>query len=247
MNKRLLALCTTLSLAGLPAHAQMNQEGFDDYGAFQSDPVDLDQEYQETFGRFFQINTHLGSSVVTGGLGKAYSAGFMFGLRFIFFFDKALAAELSASFVRHSFLYNEENTGRAGVEIDGSVNMIPLSLGVRYAFDPESLSRGFAAMNPYLVGGGELVFRSEKVKTADTFGLQNDITQKFNDGAVVNSRAMGIFVGGGFEFDVYRKKLFLGLDIRYHLLYWNDGASFVGNTSRRGNGITILGSASYNY
>ncbi len=247
MNLQKLSLAIFLGLSTSVAQAQFAQEGFDDYGAFQSDPVDLDQEYQDTFGRFFQINLNLGSSVVTGGLGRAYSSGFQFGLRFIFYFDRAIAAELGGGYIRHSFLYNEENTGQVAVEIDGNVSLIPFSLGVRYAFDPESLSRGFAAMNPYLVGGGELIFRSEKVKRASTFGLDSSVREKYKDSAVINSRALGVFAGGGIEFDVYRKKLYLGLDLRYHLLYWSDASNFVGTTSRRGNQISILGSASYNY
>ena len=248
MKLRLPLLFALISSISSPAWAQESfQDGYDDYGAFQTDPVDLDTEYQEIFGRFFQINFHLGTSILTGGLGNAHSAGLMFGGRFIFFFDKMLAAELSASYSSQSGLYDETNTDVVGVEIDQTMKLIPLTLGIRYVFDQDTLPRGFAAMNPYIVGVGEIVFRSEDVKTAKTTGLQTDIKSEYVDGATINSLGWGATLGGGFEFDVYRKRLFLGLDLRYHIMFWSDASKFIGEADRKGNYISVLGSVSYNY
>lgn len=231
--------------------AQNNsQNGYDDYGSFATDPVDLDNEYTEVFGRFFQMSLHLGTGIYTSSLGSTYSAGALFGGRFIFYFDKRFAAELSASYARHSGLYNQDNTGStAPLDIELTSSVIPLAIGLRYAFDQDSLPRGFSSMNPFLVAGAEMIFRSEAVEgTPTTDGLTPALRNKYVTGAILNSTALGVNFGGGVEFDVYRKKLYLGVDLRYHMMFWSDADTIIGvNLDRRGNYMTILGTASYSY
>src|SRR5689334_4231588 len=74
--------------SGHEARAQFWQEGYDDYGSFSTDPADLDTEVSDLFGRYFESQVHLGTAILTGDLGKAYSAGVLAGLRFMFYFDR---------------------------------------------------------------------------------------------------------------------------------------------------------------
>lgn len=227
-----------------------SQSGYDDYGSFATDPVDLDSEYTEVFGRFFQMSLHLGTGIFTSSLGSTYSAGALFGARFVFYFDKRFAAEMSASYARHSGIYNQDNTGSTPpLDVDLAASVIPLAIGIRYAFDQDSLPRGFSSMNPFLVAGAEMIFRSEAVEgTPVTDGLSPALRSKYVTGAILNSTALGMNFGGGVEFDVYRKKLYLGVDLRYHMMFWSDADTIIGETlDRRGNYMTILGTASYSY
>lgn len=230
------------------AQEGINTNIYDDYSAFESDPVQLDEEVSRYFGRFFQTNFLLGTGLFTGDLGKANSAGFNFGLRFVFYFDKMWGGELGLGYYGHKTTYNSENTGSADIDVSLDTVMIPVSLGVRYAFDRDNLPRGISLMNPYLALNGEIIFRSEGVKgEAITTGMDSSVASKFATGSVVSTTAFGTSIGGGFEFDVYKNKIFLGLDVRYHLLFWPDADTLVGELGRTGNYFSVLGMLSYNY
>jgi hypothetical protein len=104
-------------------------------------------------------------------------------------------------------------------------------------------------MNPYIAAAGELMFRTEAVKLdSKTDAITDpDLKTKFTSGALVNTTAFGVNIGGGFAFDVYKSKILLGMDIRYHFLYWPDAEIMVGNLSRTGGYFTAMGQVCYNY
>lgn len=224
---------------------------YDDYGSFATDPVELDNETEQLFGRYFQNSFLLGTGIHAGDLGLAYSAGVFAGMRFVFYFDKIWGAELGIGFSRHNGIYDSSNIGKltAGdINLQLSQTLIPLNFGLRYGFDRDALPRGLAAMNPYLSAGGEVIFRSEKVVGTPTVtGLKTSLQGKYSADAILNDQAFGVALGGGFEFDVYRRKLLMGLDFRYHLTFWPDEAEKFGNLSRSGQYITVLGQATYSY
>ena len=78
--------------------AQTTFPGYDDLDQFTSEPVDLDREFSEYFGRFFQMNFLVGTQVFTGGTGDTLGAGFLGGVRFVFYFDKFWADELGGMY-----------------------------------------------------------------------------------------------------------------------------------------------------
>lgn len=245
---RTFAIAALFSGSMAQAQEGINTNIYDDYSAFESDPVQLDEEVSRYFGRFFQTNFLLGTGLFTGDLGAANSAGFNLGLRFVFYFDKMWGGELGIGYYGHKTTYNPENTGNANIDVSLDTVMIPVSLGVRYAFDRDNLPRGISLMNPYLALNGEIIFRSEGVKgTADNSGIDASVRDKFATGSVVSTTAFGTSFGGGFEFDVYKNKVFLGLDVRFHLLFWPDADTLIGKLGRTGNYFTVLGMVSYNY
>lgn len=252
MKKRFLSLCiislfTIGNVYSQPKNQDYNPD-FDDYEAFESDPIELDQEVSDYFGRFFQSSLLMGTGLFTSGLGRANSAGFLFGARFTYYFDRVWAVELSGSWARHNTFYNSDNTDTTGVDVSMKTTLIPVQLGIRYAFDVKKLPRSFALMNPYLAFNGELIFRSESVQGTPTVsGLNTDQQLKYAAGSVNSSTAFGTAFGGGIEFDVYRNRLFLGLDLRYHLIFWTDSSDIIGSIDRRGHYVSILGSLTYNY
>jgi opacity protein-like surface antigen len=237
-----------LSLSSAQSDNGTSTNLYDDYSAFESDPVQLDEEVSRYFGRFFQTNVLLGTGIFMGDLGKANSSGFNLGVRFVFYFDKIWGGELGAGYYTHKTSYNKDNTGFNNISVDMDTVLIPVTLGLRYAFDRDNLPRGISLMNPYLALGGEMIFRSEGVKgSPDNSGIDPEIKDKFIDGSVISTTAFGFTLGGGFEFDVYKNKVFLGLDLRYHFIFWPDADKFIGNLGRGGNYFTILGMVSYNY
>ena len=250
----LTLLFSTSTILSSLSHAQSSSSDsaftgdYEDYQAFETDPIELDQEVNELFGRFFQSSMLLGTGIFTGGLGRANTAGFDIGMRFVYYFDRVWAAELSGSWIRHNTFYNKNNTDISNVDIRITTTLIPVQLGIRYAFDVKKLPRSIALMNPYLAGNAELIFRSEAIQgTPDTSGLSPGLQSKYASGAINNSQAYGINLGGGMEFDVYRSRLYLGLDVRYHMIFWSDSEDIIGAIDRRGHYVTVLGALTYNY
>ncbi len=230
------------------ALAQINQSAYDDFGAFSGDPTDLEDEVATIFGRYFQTSLQMGTGILGGDLGAAYASGFLVNVKFIFYFDRIWASELGVGFGRHQGYYDELNTDVADVDMPITMNLVPVYLGFRFGFDQDRLQRGFATMNPYLSVNGEIIFRTESVAASAIttgLGVPNDV--KYGALANVPTTAFGVNVGGGIEFDVYRKRLFLGVDLRYHLLVWSSGTELFGTLGRSGNYITLMGAATYNY
>jgi hypothetical protein len=256
---RALLIAAGLVIFSPSTRAQQWGESFDDYGSFSTDPTDLDNEVAEMMGRYFQTNFGLGTMIFQGGLGKAYSAGILAQLKFIYYFDKVWGAELGIGFGRTTAFYDSQNTNTSGVDVQLGVTLYPVQFGLRYGFDQERLSRGLATMNPYLSVNGEFLFRNEAVEGASTVtGLDPELQPKFAQGSIISSSGFGVNVGGGMEFDVYRKRVFLGVDVRYHLMFWSDAATVIGGSgaintdqasglARSGNLITITGSVTYSY
>ena len=247
--KRFLVLGLLLKNFCLYAQENVNGNLYDDYTAFDSDPVQLDEEVSRYFGRFFQSDFLLGAGLFTGDLARSNASGFDLGVRFVFYFDKLWGGELGAGYYSHKSFYNQTNTGLVGLNINLDTVMIPLSLGLRYSFDRDNMPRGISMMNPYIAAAGELMFRSEGVKYDSKNDPITDPDQKakFTPGAVVNTTAFGVNLGGGFAFDVYKSKILLGVDVRYHFLYWPDAEILVGTLSRVGGYLTAMGQVSYNY
>lgn len=251
-----LVLLGGISLFSLKTEAQ----DYSDFSDFAADPVLLDQEANELFGRFFQNSILVGTGIFTGDLGKANSAGFLIGMRFVFYFDKVWGLEMQAAYGKSQGVYDERNTNASAVNLTLNTNIIPFHVGFRYGFDQSQLPRGFSTMNPYLALGGELMFRSERVVGTPNLpdgSVSTDIQDRYGEGAINNSNAIGFNVGGGVEFDVYKNRMLLGFDIRYHFMFWPDAQlrfgdpTTTGSTAapleRSGGFLTILGSLTYNY
>ena len=239
-------------LVSLPVSwGQSSIDSYDDYSTFTVDPEELDREAIDIFGRHFQMNFSLGSAVALGNLGRAYAAGINGNLRFVFYFDRIWAVELSGGFIRSNGLYDDAGVGLTTtntVNVQLQQTIIPVSGGVRYGFDLQNLPRGFATLNPYLSVNAASYFRQEKVIGEPvTVGLSSDLQGKFVADNVLRTTAFGFNLGGGLEFDVYKRRLFMGVDLRYHTVFWPDATVAVGEIDRSGNFVTILGTATYSY
>lgn len=249
-NSRLLIKTALLASLWDPSRglAQFSGEGFDDYGTFASDPVDLDNETRQLFGRFFQTTFQLGTGILLGDLGQAYAPGFLGQFKFIYYFDRMWGSEIGVGWGQNQGYYNRTNT-RAEIDFFTNMSLVPLFVGFRFGFDPENLARGFSMMNPYVSAQGELIFRSEKVvgNSPVVSGLTSEQQVFFGPGGSKNDRSIGMNLGAGVEFDVYRNSLFMGLDLRYHVTLWNSRNDIFGELGRGGHWLTLLANVTYSY
>lgn len=184
----------------------------------------VDKEFFH-LGRFLMLGMDLGLGSFTGGLGETNEAAFYAGAHLVYFFDKSLGFEARGAYARHqdSFL------GSATENV-----LIPINFGFRFYPDVKSSPKPIALANPYASFGGGLYIR----QTADASGFDEESTNNF-----------GGYLGGGLEFLIYRRHIYLGADFRYHLVYFDDeGAGLSGDPdARSGNYFTSLLTLTYNY
>jgi outer membrane protein W len=191
--------------------------------------ADDEKEDKEFFhlGRYFQVGFDLGAAIFTGGLGATTAPGFYAGARMIYFFDRSLAMEIAVHFSDH--LDSIHPTSTTGADIDTQI--IPVTLGLRYYFDTKDAPKAIALANPYLVGGIGAFFRIQTVLDNSLTGVSLTNTQNANFGA---------FAGGGLEFPIYKRHIYMGIDARYNYVIWND-------QNQTYNGLLVPGARSGGY
>ena len=170
-----------------------------------------EKEDKEFFhlGRYLMVGADLGVGFFTGGLGRTNSPGFQVGARVVYFFDKSVALEMGVHYGQHE----DTLALPSGTRVILSTTMLPILAGFRYYFDTKSAPKAVAVANPYLVGGGGLYIRKQAVISNVNTGLT------FED---VSNNNYGGFLGGGAEFNVYRKHIYMGVDLRYHFVFFID-------------------------
>jgi len=186
----------------------------------------VDKEFFH-LGRFLMLGLDLGLGSFTGGLVETNEAAFYAGAHLIYFFDKSLGFEARGGYGRHQDLF-------LGVSSAVENILIPVNFGFRFYPDIKSAPRPVALANPYAAFGGGLYIR----RTADAAGVSEETTNNF-----------GGYLGGGLEFVIYRRHIYLGADFRYHLVYFDEeGAGLGGDPdARSGNYFTSVLTVTYNY
>lgn len=153
--------------------------------------------------RQFLLGLDIGAGIFTGGLQVSTAPSVMFGARLTYFFTPQVAIELSAG--TGSFLDQILTTNEV---IDVDTKIIPITLGLRYYIGNPS-DKTIQAVNPYIgIGGGNYI-RQQRVLTSTTIqGGDNSQT--------------GAWGSLGLELPISKRKIFLGLDLRYHLIFFID-------------------------
>lgn len=189
--------------------------------------ADDEKDDKEFFhlGRFFMLGIDVGANIFTGGLGASTSPGILFGGRVLYFLDKLLALEGRVHLSSHL-------DQPSGSDLD--VAVLSYGGGLRYYFDITSAPRAIAIANPYLALGAGAYQRSFNVVSgAAPPNLQ--------------SMSFGANLGGGVEFLVYRKHVYIGLDLRYHLIFFPDEGSAMGSILRDGDIFSSALTMTYNF
>ncbi|NBT57752.1 hypothetical protein EBT16_03100 [bacterium] len=187
-----------------------------------SEDEKLDKEFFH-LGRFLMLGIDFGLGSYTGGLGENLEAAFYSGGHLVYFFDKSLAFEGRGGYVKHKIA-----DGSSAQE----TILIPLNFGFRFYPDVKNAPKPIAVANPYLALGGGLYI------------------QKVSSGALaedVSTNNMGGYFGGGLQFQVYRRHIYMGADLRYHLVYFNAEGTGVNPDATSGNYFTSVFSFTYNF
>lgn len=189
-------------------------------------------------GRFLMVGVDLGFNIFTGGLGSSIDPGFYVGGKLLYFFDKQLAFEATGHFSNHKDLV--VINGSQSFEFD--VSIIPITGGMRFYFDTNKAPRAIALANPYLAGGAGAYMRDR------TLVAQTGVNVSGGD---TSTTAFGLYAGAGVEFAIYRKTIYLGLDLRYHFVFFDDEDDTIGGTveegSRGGDLFTPTLTLTYNF
>lgn len=173
-----------------------------------------EKEDKEFFhlGRFFMLGFDIGAGLFTGGLGASNDPSFYAGAKIIYFFDRSLAFEAAFHYASHTDVIQ----GTSGGSLTLNTKMMPITGGFRYYFDTRDAPKAIAVANPYLAVGAGLYLRSQTTLES------NGITLSDADPSNAN---FGIYGGAGMEFNIYHKHLYLGLDLRYHMVFFIDESS----------------------
>jgi hypothetical protein len=176
-------------------------------------------------GRFLMLGIDFGLGSYTGGLGETNDPAFYTGAHLIYFFDKSLAFEGRGGYVKHQNI--SEATAQENV-------LIPINFGFRFYPDVKNAPKPIALANPYLALGGGLYIRQTSTNSA------------LGDTSTNN---MGGYFGGGLQFQIYRRHIYLGTDFRYHLVYFDSESSGSSTTpdQNSGNYFTTVFSLTYNF
>ena len=200
-----------------------------------------EREDKEFFhlGRYLMLGVDFGTGIFTSGLGQTTSPAFYVGAKIVYFFDKQLAFEGGFHYGRHENTMQPTTT--KALKLDTII--IPITLGMRYYFDTKNAPKAIAVANPYLAAGGGIYMRSESVLVSNNF--------PYNQGQSATTNNYGVYFGGGTEFNIYRKHIYLGLDFRYHFIFFNDEESTLNNNlpvgGRSGDYFTGGLSLTYNF
>jgi len=175
-------------------------------------------------GRFFMLGLDFGLGSFTGGLGQTTEPAFYAGAHLVYFFDKSLAFEGRGGYIRHT----------DSLSTNSDINtLIPITFGFRFYPDIKNAPRAIALANPYLGLGGGMYLRT--TENASGFSESTNNT--------------GFYFGGGMEFLIYRRHIYLGADFRYHAVYFDNEGSAAGPNpdANSGNYFTTALSITYSF
>ena len=152
------------------------------------------------FGRFFAVSLGTGMHTFGGNIGKLYNTAIpVLDLRLIYFFDFRLAGTIGLSSASHAF--------DAAPNGPTEVNLLRLNADLKYYFDTKNVGAAITSANPYAVAGVSQVFRSQAFQNLNTVDKDN---------------AFGISAGLGMEFALKPRKTSIGVEGRYHQIFFQD-------------------------
>jgi outer membrane protein W len=206
-----------------------------------------EKEDKEWFhlGRFLMLSVQLGYGIFTGGLGSTVNPNFYGGANLVYFFDRSIALDFGGHYANHlDNVISKSGTSRLSID----TNMIPITLGLRYYIDVRSAPKAIAVANPYIAAGGGLYLRTQNVVPGSNVGFS---VSGPNGSASGTTNNFGAYAGGGVEFLVYSRHIYLGADLRYNFVFFVDADDDFGGTlpagSRSGNYFTPTVTFTYNF
>ncbi len=203
MKFKSILLSITLLLVSSFAHKAYAQDDFnyDAYDPF-ADYSEFDQASEEEAdinffrnGRFFTIGFLGGYRTFTSVLGELYEGSPAFGAYISYFFDLRFAMQLTYLTGDHPYRLVTDST-----TINGNVSVQEIGFGIKYFLNTQNVTRGLAAINPYVLLGIEQVYR----------------TQRY-DGSIAATPdgTMGFAGSFGIEIPMMKNKMYFGAEATY--------------------------------
>lgn len=182
---------------------------FADYSEFEQS---MDEEEDVNFfrnGRLLTLGFIGGYRGFTQNLGNYYSGNAGFGLFLAYFFDLNFALQLGYFTSDHTLVIPENSPANA---VQGTVSLSEISFLLKYYMNTQNVTRGLAALSPYLVGGFSQIYRTTVVSGDDAFA--KDSAFAFNAGA-------------GIEIPMMRNKMYFGVQGLYQVISFADESKIV--------------------
>jgi hypothetical protein len=173
---------------------------FSDFVPFEDEhDVDEDERFMY-FGRFFGLSLGTGMHVFGGNIGKLYNTALpVFDMKLIYFFDFRLAGCIGISSASHAF-----NAAPVGPV---QVSLFRVNADVKYYFDTKNMSAAITAINPYMIAGVSQTFRTQAFQQQQKIDKDN---------------ALAVSAGAGMEFTLKPRKTSIGVEGRFHEIFFQD-------------------------
>ena len=182
---------------------------FADYSEFEESQ---DEEEDLNFfrnGRLLTVGFAAGYRGWTDILGKIYTGNGAFGLNISYFFDLRFAMQFGYMASAHTITL----TGGNFTPTQGNVNISDLSLNLKYYMNTANVTRGLAALNPFILLGFSQIYRTITVSGYSDYAKDS---------------AMGANLGLGLEIPIMRNKMYFGVEALYqYVAFADEGKEYV--------------------
>lgn len=226
-SRLIVLLFLVLSLGAPSAIAQGfgeddSYDPFADYSEFEASAEEEADIHFFKNGRFFNIALMMGGRTFTGTLSELTDPSLSFGFYLAYFFDIRSALQISYTHSDHNFsVPSRAATGFTG--FDGNISMSNLAVHYKYYFNTANITRGFADLNPFLMGGVSITYRTINITSEDIVGKADP---------------SGVELGAGIEVPIARNKMYLGFQALYHYVTFPDESSQFTDLQQDPSGIT---------
>lgn len=149
-------------------------------------------------GRFLTMGLSLGQRLFTEGMGDLYKDDITYGLYLSYFFDLRFALQFGYMTGGHAFKLQN---------VTGDVDISSVSVDIKYFINTQNVTKGLAAVNPYVLLGFASVGRETNIDGIADFS---------------SDRATGFNVGGGIEFPMMKNKMYVGAQALYQFVSFKD-------------------------
>lgn len=218
------------------SHAQDATDAYDpfiDYNEFEiADEEEADINFFR-HGRFLTAGFLLGQRSFTEGMSDIFSKDVTYGLYMSYFFDLRFAMQFGYTTGSHAI-----SVSGGGETATGDAKISGVSVDLKYYFNTQNVTKGLAALNPYVIGGFTSFTRESVVDGQPEFSKDS---------------AIGFNIGAGIEIPFLRNKMYFGAQGMYQMVNFRDENTEIAldsvATGKYANGdfITVLGILGINF
>ena len=200
-----LILAIGMLVSPISSFAQDEQDAYDPFIDYSEYEESGDEEADINFfrnGRFLTLGMSVGQRGFTEGRADIYDGDVVFGLYLSYFFDLRFAMQFGYMTGGHAV-----KIAGNGQSIKGDADISTLSVDFKYFVNTQNVTKGLAAVNPYLLLGFASVRREVNLEGIADFS---------------DTRGSGFNVGAGIEFPIMRNKMYIGAQGVYQLVNFKD-------------------------